>query len=431
VTSIASSDARFLVRGGATLRGDIRVNGAKNSVLKLMAATLLAEGTFVIENVPAIADVPVMGRILDGLGCEVELLPDAKVRIIVGEPAWHAPREHVNQIRASVSTLGPLVGRVGRARLALPGGDDIGARRIDMHLRGLEEMGAEVIDHSDEIEVRADHLHGATITLDFPSVGATENLLMAATLADGQTVIDNAAREPEIQDLCGMLVAMGAKLHGIGTTTLTIEGVGSLNAVDHDTIPDRIEAGTFAIAAALTGGDVRIIGARPGHLGIPITKLRAAGAVVDEEDEGIRVKAEGLEAVDVVTLPYPGFPTDLQAQLMVMLTQAEGTSIVTENVFESRFAFVDELTRLGADISVDGHHAIIRGPRPLHGGEVRALDVRAGVACILAGLVAEGETLVHEIYHVDRGYARLVPRLRGIGADILRVDAEGDPVEDV
>lgn len=415
----------LVVRGGNPLQGEITVNGAKNSALKLMAASLLASGRTVVENVPMIADVPIMGEVLAGLGAEVDIREEDQrsyeVTISHDEPHWHPPREYVTQIRASVAVLGPLVGRVGRARIALPGGDRIGARKIDMHLRGLSEMGAEVIEDGDEVEVRADDLHGAVLTLDFPSVGATENIMMAAVLADGQTVIENAAREPEIQDLCGMLIAMGAQIHGVGTPTLTIEGVDELQPVSHDTIPDRIEAGTFAFAAALTGGDVTIRHARPGHLTLPLTKLAATGAHIEELDDALRVKADELSSVDVVTLPYPGFPTDLQPQLMVMLSQAHGTGIVTENVFESRFAFVDELAKLGADISIDGHHAVIRGPRELHGAEVRALDVRAGAACLLAGLVADGTTTVTDIHHIDRGYAAIAERLQGIGADIERV----------
>lgn len=426
--ALATTD-RFVVRGRTPLRGDIRVRGAKNAALKQMAAALLASGETIVENVPAIADVPVMGRILEGLGCDVDVRDDATVAITVDELGSQAPREHVTRIRASISVLGPLVGRVGRARLALPGGDEIGARRIDMHLRGLSEMGADVTEEAGEVEVRAETLRGASITLDFPSVGATENLLMAAVRADGQTVIENAAREPEVQDLCGMLIAMGARLHGVGTPTLTVEGVDELRPVAHDTIPDRIEAGTFAFAAAVTGGEVSVLGARPGHLTLPLMKLRAAGALVDEGDDHLTVKADELRAVDVVTLPYPGFPTDLQPQLMVLLSQAAGTSIITENVFESRFAFVNHLARFGADIAIDGHHAVIRGPTPLRGAHVAALDVRAGAASILAGMAAEGETTISDVRHIDRGYAELVPRLRGIGADILRVDAEGSEVD--
>ncbi len=419
-------DDVLVVRGGNPLQGEITVNGAKNSALKLMAASLLASGRTVVENVPMIADVPIMGEVLAGLGAEVDIREEDEcsyeVTITHEEPGWNAPREYVTQIRASVAVLGPLVGRVGRARIALPGGDRIGARKIDMHLRGLSEMGAEVIENGDEVEVRAgDGLRGAVLTLDFPSVGATENIMMAAVLADGQTVIENAAREPEIQDLCGMLISMGAQIHGVGTPTLTIEGVDELRPVSHDTIPDRIEAGTFAFAAAVTGGDVTVHHARPGHLTLPLRKLEAIGAHVEELDDALRVKADGLTSVDVVTLPYPGFPTDLQPQLMVLLSQAQGTGIVTENVFESRFAFVDELAKLGADVSLDGHHAVIRGARRLRGAEVQALDVRAGAACLLAGLVAEGSTTVTDIHHIDRGYAAIAERLAGIGADIERV----------
>ncbi len=412
----------FLVRGGYSLHGEVHVSGAKNSALKLMAAALLARGETIVGNVPHIADVAVMGEVLAGLGAEVDLRPDGTVVIGVDEPSWHAPRSFVTQMRASIAVLGPLVSRVGRARVALPGGDHIGARPIDLHLRGLVEMGAEVIEDGDEVEVRSDELHGANLTLDFPSVGATENLIMAAVLACGRTVIDNAAREPEIADLCTMLVAMGARIEGVGTSTLTVEGVRELGAVRHDAIPDRIEAGTYAIAAALTGGDVTIRSLRPEHLKLPIAKLAAAGSIVEVGNDSLRVKGDELRAVDVVTLPYPGFPTDLQPQLMVLLSQSRGTSIVTENVFESRFTFIPELARLGAEIVVDGHHAVIRGPRRLRGGIVRSLDVRAGAACLLAGLIAEGQTCVVDVHHIDRGYAHIGERLRTLGAHIERVD---------
>lgn len=411
----------FLVRGGYPLEGEVHVSGAKNSALKLMAAALLAEGETVVGNVPTIADVGVMGEVLAGLGAEVDLRSDGTVVIGVDEPSWHAPRSYVTQMRASIAVLGPLVSRVGRARIALPGGDHIGARPIDLHLRGLVEMGAEVIEDGDEVEVRCHELRGANLTLDFPSVGATENLIMAAVRACGRTVIDNAAREPEIADLCTMLVAMGACIGGVGTSTLTVEGVRELRPVSHDAIPDRIEAGTFAIAAALTGGDVTIRKLRTDHLKLPIAKLVAAGTIVEVGDDGLRVKGDELRAVDVVTLPYPGFPTDLQPQLMVLLSQSRGTSIITENVFESRFTFIPELARLGAEIVVDGHHAVIRGRRRLRGGTVRSLDVRAGAACLLAGLVAEGETRVIDVHHIDRGYARIGERLRRLGARIERV----------
>lgn len=415
----------FRVRGGAPLRGQVTLRGAKNSALKLMAASLLTAETVHLDAVPRIADVPVMADVLTGLGASVTSDPTAGACTLQSpDPAWHAPPDAVRRIRASIACLGPLVARTGRARLALPGGDRIGTRTIDLHLRGLEAMGATTSMVDGEVDVIATGLHGADITLDFPSVGATENLVMAATLADGTTVIDNAAREPEIQDLCNMLVAMGAAIEDIGSPTIRVHGVSHLGGVRWTTCPDRIEAGTYAIAAAATRGDVRIEGVRPDHLTLPLIKLRAAGVVVEEGDTWLRVKADGLRAVDVVTLPYPGFPTDLQSQLMVLLTQADGTSRCTENVFESRFAFVDELAATGSDIRIDGHHALIHGVTRLHGARMRSLDVRAGAAATIAGLVASGETIVTDVAHVDRGYADFVPRLRSLGADIERVDGQ-------
>jgi UDP-N-acetylglucosamine 1-carboxyvinyltransferase len=420
----SSSDV-FVVHGGNPLRGTVRLSGAKNSALKLMAAAILCDGALELGEVPAIADVPVMADVLRGLGLSVDLDLDAHTCRLdaSAEPDWHAPADAVSRIRASLSVLGPLVGRTRRARLALPGGDRIGARAIDLHVRGLEAMGATVDLRSDEVEVRADDLHGAYLTLDFPSVGATENLVMAAVLADGETIIDNAAREPEIQDLCRMLVAMGATIEGIGSPTLSIDGVDRLGPTRWETCPDRIEAGTYAMAAALTGGDVVIERVRHADLTLPLLKLRAAGVVVEEGADSVRVKAADLDAVDVVTLPYPGFPTDLQPQLMVLLTQANGTSRCTENVFESRFSFVDQLRAMGADVEIDGHHAMIRGPVALHGATLTGLDVRAGAAGTMAGLIASGTTIVRDVHHVDRGYARWVPRLRALGADVERVPA--------
>lgn len=421
-------DDVFRVRGGNALRGTVRLSGAKNSALKLMAASLLTEEPVVLSAVPAIADVPVMADVLRGLGVDVDLDLEANTcRLQAAAPDWHAPAEPVTRIRASLSCLGPLLGRARRARLAMPGGDRIGARGVELHLRGLEAMGATVIEHDEEVEVVARDLHGAIITLDFPSVGATENLLMAGVLADGTTIIDNAAREPEIQDLCRMLEAMGAKIDGIGTPTLEIEGVDRLGGVVWATCPDRIEAGTYAMAAALTGGDVVIERVRPADLTLPLLKLRTAGVIVEEGGSSLRVKADGIDPVDVVTLPYPGFPTDLQPQMMVLLTQAGGTSRCTENVFESRFSFVDQIARMGADIELDGHHALIRGPVALRGATLSGLDVRAGAAGAMAGLVASGDTFVRDVHHVDRGYADFVPRLRALGADIVRLPADALP----
>jgi UDP-N-acetylglucosamine 1-carboxyvinyltransferase len=413
----------FRVRGGTPLHGTVHLSGAKNSALKLMAASLLTEEPLDLSEVPAIADVPVMAEVLEGLGVEVDLDMERRhCRLTARDPRWHAPADAVARIRASLATLGPLVGRVGRARLALPGGDRIGARSIDLHLRGLAAMGASVSQDDDGVEVVAEQLHGAVITLDFPSVGATENLLMAATLADGRTTIDNAAREPEIQDLCRMLVAMGARIEGIGAPTVEVEGVERLRGVAWETCPDRIEAGTYAMMAAVTGGDVVIERVRPQDLTLPLLKLRAAGVRVEEGAGSLRVSADHLAAVDVVTLPYPGYPTDLQPQLMVLLSQANGTSRCTENVFESRFSFVQEFARMGADIELDGHHALIRGPVRLHGATLSGLDVRAGAAGVMAGLVADGETVVRDVHHIDRGYAHLVTRLQSLGADIERIE---------
>lgn len=421
----AATNDVFIVHGGVALRGTVTLSGAKNSALKLMAAGLLTDEPLTLDAVPRIADVPVMADILRGLGADVDL-DEAAGRCTIhaaDDPTWDAPDDAVTRIRASISCLGPLVARTRRARLALPGGDRIGARSIDLHLRGLDAMGVEVIERPAEVEVVAHQLHGADITLDFPSVGATENLIMAATLADGTTSLDNAAREPEIQDLCRLLVAMGARIDGIGSPTVTIEGVDRLSGATWETCPDRIEAGTYAMAAALTGGHVRIERVRPADLTIPLLKLRAAGVEVTEQDDAIEVRGGDLHAVDVVTLPYPGFPTDLQPQLMVLLTQAAGTSRCTENVFESRFSFVRELTRMGADVVVDGHHAMIQGPTRLRGATLTGLDVRAGAAGTLAGLVATGRTIVRDVHHVDRGYADLVPRLAALGADVVRVPA--------
>jgi UDP-N-acetylglucosamine 1-carboxyvinyltransferase len=417
------------VHGGGPLEGTVRLSGAKNSVLKLMAASLLGDGPIELSAVPDITDVPVMGAVLEGLGvrvehdaaagtCRLEVVDDREVR---------PPRDAVTRIRASVSCLGPLVARRGVAELALPGGDRIGARSIDLHLDGLEAMGATVERGEDAVVVRAERLDGARITLDFPSVGATENLIMAATLARGRTVIDNAAREPEIADLCRMLVTMGARITGIGSPTVTVEGVERLGGAVWETCPDRIEAGTYLAAGALAGGRVRVEHVRPDDLTLPLRKLADAGVTVIAEGDAVTVErgAAALRPVDVVTLPYPGFPTDLQPQMMVLLTQAEGMSRCTENVFESRFSFVDQLRRMGADIDVDGHHAMLSGPTRLTGATLEGLDVRAGAAGVLAGLVAEGETVVRDVHHIDRGYAHFVERLRALGADVVRSGGDG------
>jgi UDP-N-acetylglucosamine 1-carboxyvinyltransferase len=414
------------------LSGTAVVGGAKNSALKLMAAALLAPGRTALANVPDILDVHVMARLLEELGCAVQLVTDPAtgtcgVTIDVPEALRHeAPYDLVRRLRASISVLGPLVARCGRARVALPGGDNIGSRGLDMHMTGLTELGATMrIEHGFVVAEVPDRLRGTSLWLDFPSVGATENLVMAAVLAEGTTVIDNVAREPEIIDLCEMLVAMGAGIDGIGQSTLTVVGVERLSPVSHVTVSDRIVAGTWAFAAAIAGGDVTVRGGRMHHLDIVLDKLSSAGASVTEVDDGFRVVVDGRpRAFDVVTLPYPGFPTDLQPFAMALAAVSDGTSMVTENVFESRFMFAQELARLGADLRTDGHHAVVRGRPELSGAPVVAHDIRAGAALVLAGLAAQGVTTVAGSRHIDRGYPRFIQTLGGIGADIERVEVD-------
>jgi UDP-N-acetylglucosamine 1-carboxyvinyltransferase len=418
------------------LSGTAYVGGAKNSALKLMAAALLGTGRTVIANVPDILDVHVMARLLEELGCEVVVDHPGHAGAVRGNPGgtvtidvpevlgFEAPYDLVRRLRASISVLGPLVARCGRAKVALPGGDNIGSRGLDMHLTGLRELGAEVrIEHGFVVAEVSDRLRGASLWLDFPSVGATENLLMASVLADGATTIDNVAREPEIVDLCEMLLEMGADIEGTSTSTLTVHGVETLQPVRHATVPDRIVAGTWAFAAAIAGGELTVHGGRTGHLDIALDKLASAGAVVQDVDEGFHVLVERrLESFDVVTLPYPGFPTDLQPFAMTLAAVSDGTAMITENVFESRFMFVQELARLGADLRTDGHHAVVRGKPLLSGAPVVAHDIRAGAALVLGGLAAQGTTTVAGSQHIDRGYPYFVEMLRGLGADVERVD---------
>jgi UDP-N-acetylglucosamine 1-carboxyvinyltransferase len=402
----------------------VRIGGAKNSALKLMAAALLAEGRTVLRNVPDIADCRTMGEVLERLGAGVERSGRSVTIDATGSLGIETPYELVRRMRASILVLGPLLARGGRARVALPGGCNIGRRRIDLHMRGLERMGTEFSFDHGYLEATTSGLQGAVISLDFPSVGATENLLMAAVAARGTTVIENAAREPEIQDLADLLVAMGGRIDGAGTPTIEIEGVDAFRPVDHAVVPDRIEAGTFAIAAAVTRGDVLLEGARADHMDLVLAKLEETGARISAEDTGVRVAMpERAIAVDLVTLPYPGFPTDLQPPITALLATADGTSIVTENVFESRFMYVDELNRMGADIRTEGHHAVMRGVDRLASAPVRALDLRAGAALILAGLGADGVTEVADVNHVDRGYEDLEAKLTALGAEVSRQPA--------
>ncbi|BCK58180.1 UDP-N-acetylglucosamine 1-carboxyvinyltransferase [Nocardia wallacei] len=413
---------RFLVTGGSRLAGEVAVGGAKNSVLKLMAAALLAEGTTTITNCPDILDVPLMAEVLRGLGCDVVVDGSVVTIDTPTEPKYHADFPAVTQFRASVCVLGPLMARCKRAVVALPGGDAIGSRPLDMHQTGLRLLGAtSEIEHGCLV-ARADELQGARIRLDFPSVGATENILMAAVLAEGETVIDNAAREPEIVDLCTMLTRMGARISGAGTSVLTIDGVRKLSPATHQVIGDRIVAATWGIAAAMTLGDVRVTGINPKHLSLVLDKLRSAGARISFEPDGFRVvQAERPRAVNFSTLPFPGFPTDLQPMAIGLAAIADGTSMITENVFEARFRFVEEMIRLGADARTDGHHAVVRGIPRLSSAPVWSSDIRAGAGLVLAGLVADGVTEVHDVFHIDRGYPDFVENLRALGAGVERV----------
>jgi UDP-N-acetylglucosamine 1-carboxyvinyltransferase len=412
---------RLLVTGGPSLAGSVRIGGAKNAALKVMAAALLAEGRTVLRNVPDISDCGTMIDVLERLGVRVERDEAAVVIDTSGPLGIETPYELVRRMRASILVLGPLLARTGRARVAMPGGCNIGRRRIDLHIRGLERMGTTFSFDHGYLEAETDGLEGAVVSLDFPSVGATENLVMAGVAARGTTVIENAAREPEIDDLATFLTAMGARIEGVGTPTIEIEGVDRFRPVEHSVIPDRIEAGTFAIAACVTGGGVLLEGARADHLDLVLAKLDEVGARVAVEQEGVRVgMADRPRAADLVTLPYPGFPTDLQPPIMALLAAAEGTSIITENVFESRFMFVDELNRMGADIRTEGHHAVVRGVERLSSAPVRALDLRAGAALILAALGADGVTEVSDVEHVDRGYEDLEGKLRSVGAQVTR-----------
>jgi UDP-N-acetylglucosamine 1-carboxyvinyltransferase len=413
---------RLLVTGGPRLSGAVAIGGAKNSALKVMAASLLADGRTTIRNVPDIADCRTMADVLERLGAGVARR-DHEIEIDAsGSLGLETPYELVRRMRASILVLGPLLARRGRARVAMPGGCNIGRRKIDLHIRGLQRLGVEfTYDHGYLVGEVPAGLRGAVVSLDFPSVGATENLLMAAVAARGTTVIENAAREPEIQDLARFLTTMGARIDGVGTPTIEVEGTEAFRPVTHTVIPDRIEAGTFAIAACVTGGDVLLRGARADHLDLVLAKLEEVGARIGQEEDGVRVTLDGRpRAVDLVTLPYPGFPTDLQPPIMAVLASAEGTSIVTENVFESRFMFVDEMNRMGADIRTEGHHAVIRGVRRLEAAPVRALDLRAGAALILAALAADGVTEIADVDHVDRGYEDVDAKLTALGAEVSR-----------
>jgi UDP-N-acetylglucosamine 1-carboxyvinyltransferase len=415
-------DDRFRIHGGARLVGEVHVGGAKNSVLKLMAASLLAVGKSTIANVPTIADVEIMSDLLRRLGCTVTHEGSLLTIDVPQVPMHRADYDLVRKMRASINVLGPLVARIGRAEVALPGGDAIGSRGLDFHIKGLEALGATAhVEHGYVIAEAPQGLTGAAISLDFPSVGATENLMTAAVLAQGVSTIENAAREPDLVDLGEFLISMGAKIEGLGSPVITITGVKELSPAHHVTVTDRIIAGTWAFAAAMTQGDITIHGARADHMEVMLEKLASAGAIITSTSDGVRVKMEQRPtAVDVATLPYPGFATDLLPFIIAMNSIADGDSLVTENVFESRFMFVNELSRLGAQVHVDGHHASIHGITELSGAPVEATDIRAGAGLVLAALVAEGVTTVDGAFHVDRGYPEFAEQLRALGADVTR-----------
>jgi UDP-N-acetylglucosamine 1-carboxyvinyltransferase len=414
----------IVVDGGRPLAGEVRVRGAKNSALKLMAAALLAPGVTTLRNVPDISDVAVMAEVLGHLGARV-VRSDHTLSIDATSLTSHeAPYELVVRMRASTCVLGALIGRLGRAHVAMPGGCNIGSRKVDIHIAGLMQLGVAMTTEHGYIDA-VGPAHGASVVLDFPSVGATENLLMASALAAGVTTIDNAAREPEIVDLATMLSKMGARIEGAGTPTITVTGVERLSAVDHTVVGDRIEAGTYLIAGALDSGPVTVSGFDPAHLDIVLQKLRQAGCVLDVGPDSVTISRAGrIRALDIQTLPYPGFPTDLQAPFMALLALADGGSVVTENVFENRFIFADEIARMGADVRIDGHYALVRGVPALSGAPVRSPDLRGGAALVLAGLVADGRTVVTDIHHIDRGYEGFVDRLRALGASISRVELQ-------
>lgn len=419
--------SKFIVRGGNVLAGNVKVSGAKNSVLPIIAATLLGEeGVSVIRDAPPLDDVMTINKVLESLGAAVTY--DREVITVDARQiaSCEAPYEWVRKMRASFLVMGPLLTRMGFTRISLPGGCAIGTRPIDQHLKGFEAMGAEITLGHGYIEARTNgRLRGAKIYLDVASVGATENIMMAATLAEGTTIIENAAKEPEIVDLANYLNSMGAVVRGAGTGMIRIEGVERLRGCEHTVIPDRIEAGTFMVAAAITGGNVFVEGAIADHLGPLISKLEEMGVTVEVQENGVRVIADQpLKAVDVKTLPYPGFPTDMQAQMMALLLVSEGASIITETVFENRFMHVDQFRLMNADIKVEGRSAIISGSNKLSGAKVCATDLRAGAALILAGLVAEGTTEVSGTHHIDRGYVNLAEKLSGLGADIWRISIE-------
>lgn len=417
---------KIVVEKSPALKGRVRISGAKNAALPILAACLLGTEDIYLEEVPELQDVHIMCQVLEALGSEVEVLGKGKLKINSANlKEYKTPFELMNKMRASFLVMGPLLARMGKTENSLPGGCSIGARPIDYHLKGFRALGAEIHEDLGNITASCGELVGEKIYLDFPSVGATENIMMAAVLAKGETVIDNAAKEPEIVDLSNFLRKLGAKVTGAGTSTIRIVGVDRLGGARHAIIPDRIEAGTFMVAAAITGGDVLVENVITNHIKPVIAKLKESGAEVIEEGENVRVIGRPIpEAIDIKTLPYPGFPTDMQAQFMAYMTQCKGSNVAIETVFENRFMHVEEFEKMGADIKIDGRSAVVIGPKRLHGAHVHASDLRAGAALILVGLVAEGKTHIHDIYHIDRGYEDIEEKFRNLGAVISRVESE-------
>lgn len=419
---------KIIVKKSGPLKGTVKVSGAKNSVLPIMAASLLAQDKCTLEEIPGLRDVDVMAEVLTSLGSDIKKNSDGILEINSAKiDNYEAPYDLIKKMRASFLVIGPLLARMGKARVSLPGGCVIGARPIDLHLKGLSALGAKINLGHGYVEATADKLIGDKIYLDFPSVGATENIMMAASMAEGQTIIQNAAEEPEIVDLANFLNSLGANIKGAGTDTIKIQGVKELGGSKHTVIPDRIEAGTYMVAAAITGGDITVKNALTDHLKPMIAKLKEAGAEIEENGDHVRVRAaNGIKAIDVKTLPYPGFPTDMQSQFMALLSVAQGTSVIIETVFENRFMHVSELNRMGANIKIEGHSAVVQGVKALEGAQVRATDLRAGAALILAGLVAEGQTEISDIYHIDRGYVEIENKLKSLGANIERIENHGN-----
>jgi len=417
---------KLVIRGGEPLLGTVRVSGAKNAALPCMAAALLTDEPVILENIPQVRDIQTTRNLLAAMGAEVELgYGRAQHRTTIHCKNLASPEasyELVKTMRASTLVLGPLVARYGRARVSLPGGCAIGARPIDLHIKGLERLGAKITQDHGYIEASADRLTGAEIVFDKITVTGTEDLLMAATLAEGETVLQNCAREPEVADLADLLNKMGAKIDGAGTPTIRVQGVSRLKGAKHRIIPDRIEAGTFIIAGAMTGGDLNIAGCNPHHLDAILRKLEEAGVKTRSTVDSVRVMGDNpFQAADMITEEYPGFPTDMQAQFMALATQAEGTSVITENIFENRFMHAQELVRMGANIKIEGRRAVVRGKSPLSAAAVLASDLRASASLVLGALVADGETIIDRVYHIDRGYENIEEKLRGVGAQIRRI----------